>query len=130
MKLAVAYWIVLAFLPKRHRCQRPKWFYFKRSALGHPGQQLPCRQQQLVCPKVLITLNQPKRLILTLFSRPVFAFAKEFGSVGGQSASTLFSLGYTQDNAISFLGQGSGMTSVPSLWKSYFSNDIDAVSAI
>jgi hypothetical protein len=59
--------------------------------------------------------------------RPVFAFSKEFGSVGAQSVSTLFSLGLTQDNAISFLGEGSSLTSVPSLWKSYFSSGLDAV---
>ncbi|KAI1875575.1 uncharacterized protein JN550_001861 [Neoarthrinium moseri] len=59
---------------------------------------------------------------------PVFAFAKGFGSVGSSSVSTLYSLGLTQDNAISFLGEGSGMTTVPSLWKSYFSNGLDAMT--
>ncbi|KAK6074358.1 glutaminase A [Seiridium cupressi] len=61
-------------------------------------------------------------------SWPVFAFAKDFGSVGSESVSTLFSLGLTQDNAISFLGEGSSLTLEPSLWKSYFSNGLDAMS--
>ncbi|KAF3014023.1 hypothetical protein E8E14_010344 [Neopestalotiopsis sp. 37M] len=59
---------------------------------------------------------------------PVFGFAKDLGSVGSASVSTVFSLGLTQDNAISFLGEGSSLTSVPSLWKSYFANDLDAVT--
>ncbi|ORY68717.1 uncharacterized protein BCR38DRAFT_455604 [Pseudomassariella vexata] len=59
---------------------------------------------------------------------PVFAFCNGLGPVGSNAVSTVFSLGLTQDNAISFLGEGSGLTTVPSLWKSYFSNDIDAVT--
>ncbi|KAK6217602.1 hypothetical protein LQW54_003324 [Pestalotiopsis sp. IQ-011] len=58
---------------------------------------------------------------------PVFAFSKDLGSVSG-SVSTVYSLGLTQDNAISFLGEGSSLTSVPSLWKSYFSTDLDAMT--
>ena len=58
---------------------------------------------------------------------PVFGFTKKLGSVGSESVSTVFSIGLTQDNAISFLGKGSGLTTVPSLWKSYFSNGLDAV---
>jgi hypothetical protein len=53
---------------------------------------------------------------------PVFAFSKDLGSVGGDSVSTVFSIGLAQDNAISFSGEGDSMTSVPSLWKSYFSS--------
>ncbi|KAK8083629.1 hypothetical protein PG996_002410 [Apiospora saccharicola] len=59
---------------------------------------------------------------------PVFGFTKGLGAVGSESVSTLFSIGLTQDNAISFLGEGDGLTSVPSLWKSYFSSSLDAMT--
>ncbi|KAI0134147.1 glutaminase GtaA [Xylariales sp. AK1849] len=59
---------------------------------------------------------------------PVFGFSEGLGSVGADSVSTLFSLGLTQDNAITFLGEGDDLTTVPSLWKSYFSTDLDAVT--
>lgn len=65
-----------------------------------------------------------------LLTRPVFGFTKELGAVGSESVSTLFSIGLTQDNAISFLGEGDGLTSVPSLWKSYFSSSLDAVCLV
>ncbi|KAK6864004.1 hypothetical protein PG990_006557 [Apiospora arundinis] len=59
---------------------------------------------------------------------PVFGFTKKLGAVGSESVSTVFSIGLTQENAISFLGEGSGLTTVPSLWKSYFSNGLDAMT--
>lgn len=48
--------------------------------------------------------------------------------MGSEGASALFSIGITQDDAISFLGAGSDMTTVPSLWKSYFDSDLDAMT--
>lgn len=65
-----------------------------------------------------------------LLFRPVFGFTKKLGAVGGSSVSTVFSIGLTQDNAVNFLGQGSDLTKVPALWKSYFSNSLDAVSKL
>ncbi|KAI0861627.1 glutaminase GtaA [Xylaria cubensis] len=59
---------------------------------------------------------------------PVFGFAKNLGSISSNSVNTLFTIGLTQDNAIQLLGEGSGLTTYPSLWKSYFSSDIDAVT--
>ncbi|KAI0455038.1 glutaminase GtaA [Xylaria acuta] len=59
---------------------------------------------------------------------PVFGFAKNLGSVSSNSINTLFTIGLTQDNAIQLLGEGSGLTTYPSLWKSYFSSDLDAVT--
>lgn len=53
----------------------------------------------------------------------MFAFAKDFGSVGSSSVSNLFTLGYTQPNAILFLGSGSTPQDVPSLWNSYVAED-------
>ncbi|KAH6652732.1 glutaminase GtaA [Truncatella angustata] len=59
---------------------------------------------------------------------PVFAFSKDVGSVNANSISTLFTLGLTQDNAISFLGESTTVSLVPSLEKSYFSNGVDAMT--
>ncbi|KAJ5220115.1 hypothetical protein N7468_009319 [Penicillium chermesinum] len=60
-------------------------------------------------------------------SWPVFGFASDLGSVGSSSASTLFSIGLTQDEAVQFEGT-STYAPVPSLWKSYFSTDEDALT--
>lgn len=58
---------------------------------------------------------------------PVFAFAQELGSVGSSSKSALFQLSLHQKDAVQFLGEN-GVQVVPSLWTSYFSDDIAAVS--
>ncbi|KAK8210541.1 glutaminase GtaA [Phyllosticta capitalensis] len=57
---------------------------------------------------------------------PVFGFAKNLGSVGTTPASTLFSVGLCQQEAIQFLG-AQGTVSLPSLWTSYFPDDIAAL---
>ncbi|KAI1178624.1 glutaminase GtaA [Nemania sp. FL0916] len=59
---------------------------------------------------------------------PVFGFAQDLGSVSEKSVNILFTIGLTQDNAIQLLGEGSDLTTYPSLWKSYFSSDLDAVT--
>ena len=59
---------------------------------------------------------------------PVFGFAKDLGSIQG-SVSTLFTIGLTQEEAIQFDG-ASGIVPVPSLWTSYFSTELDAVSLL
>lgn len=62
-------------------------------------------------------------------SCPTFAFAVDLGSVDATGVSTLFTLGLAQESAIQFDG-ASGNVSVPSLWTSYFSSDLDAVSCL
>lgn len=57
---------------------------------------------------------------------PVFAFAVDLESVDSSSASTLFTLGLYQDDAIQYNGP-SGVQKVPSLWKSYFPTEQAAV---
>ncbi|KAL9111553.1 MAG: hypothetical protein Q9227_004041 [Pyrenula ochraceoflavens] len=56
---------------------------------------------------------------------PVFAFAKDLGNVTS-AVDTLFSISLHQDLAVQFEG-ASGNVSLPSLWKSYYSNDLDAI---
>jgi hypothetical protein len=57
---------------------------------------------------------------------PVFAFAHDLGSVGSSAVPTLIQLSLHQRDAIQFLGE-KGVQIVPSLWTSYFSDDIAAV---
>lgn len=57
---------------------------------------------------------------------PVFGFAIDLGSVGSKTASTLFSLGLAQQEAIQFDGEA-GVIPLPSLWTAYFSDDLAAV---
>ncbi|KAI9927911.1 hypothetical protein AWENTII_012429 [Aspergillus wentii] len=57
---------------------------------------------------------------------PVFGFAINLGSVGSSSASALFTIGLAQNDAIQYSGP-SGTNAVPSLWKSYYNNDLDAL---
>jgi Domain of unknown function (DUF5127) len=60
---------------------------------------------------------------------PVFGFAIDLGSVGSSAVNTLFSLGLCQNDAIQFDGKN-GVVSLPSLWTSYFSDDLAAVGSI
>ncbi|KAI1194718.1 glutaminase GtaA [Nemania serpens] len=59
---------------------------------------------------------------------PVFAFSKDLGSVSKGSVDSLFTIGHTQDDAVQLLGKGKDLTTYQSLWKSYFSSDLDAVT--
>jgi len=54
---------------------------------------------------------------------PVFGIARDLGSVRSSAVSTLFTIGYTQEKAIQFLGKGSAPQEVPSLWTSYLSEE-------
>ncbi|KAF2091372.1 glutaminase GtaA [Saccharata proteae CBS 121410] len=58
---------------------------------------------------------------------PVFGFAKDLGSLSSSSVSTLFTIGLCQEDAVQFDG-ASGVVPLKSLWTSYFSSDIDALS--
>lgn len=58
---------------------------------------------------------------------PVFGFANNFGNVGKGLVNTHYSLGLYQQEAITFDG-ASGVVSLPSLWASYFPNEVAAVS--
>ncbi|KAF2633090.1 glutaminase GtaA [Macroventuria anomochaeta] len=58
---------------------------------------------------------------------PVFGYGISLGSVGASPVSTLFSLGLCQDEAIQFLG-ADGLAILPSLWKSYFADDLAALT--
>jgi hypothetical protein len=58
---------------------------------------------------------------------PVFGYGVNLGAVKASTISTLFSLGLCQDEAIQFLG-ADGLTVLPSLWKSYFADDLEALA--
>ena len=58
---------------------------------------------------------------------PVFGYGIDLGAVKESAVSTLFSLGLCQDKAVQFLG-ADGLTVLPSLWKSYFADDLEALT--
>ena len=58
---------------------------------------------------------------------PVFAFAQDLASVGSTPVATTFQLSLHQTDAVQFLGE-KDVQVVPSLWTSYFSDDVAAVS--
>jgi hypothetical protein len=58
---------------------------------------------------------------------PVFGYGVNLGAVEASAVSTLFSLGLCQDEAVQFLG-ADGLTVLPSLWKSYFADDLEALT--
>ena len=57
---------------------------------------------------------------------PVFGYSVDLGSVTAP-ISTLYTLGLTQEEAVQFDGE-TGIVPVSSLWTSYFSSELDAVS--
>ena len=59
-----------------------------------------------------------QKIILTL-TRPVFGFSRDLGVVSGDWVRTLFTIGYTQQDAIIFQGKGNSPRSVPSYWAQY-----------
>ncbi|PHH67709.1 hypothetical protein CDD80_590 [Ophiocordyceps camponoti-rufipedis] len=54
---------------------------------------------------------------------PVFAFARDLKDVTGSWKDTLFTIGYTQDDAINFQGKEAQPRAVPSLWRSFHRED-------
>lgn len=58
---------------------------------------------------------------------PVFAFAVDLGSVSSETVGRLFTIGLDQQDAIQYSG-ATGTRAVPSLWTSYFSDGLAAVS--
>lgn len=57
---------------------------------------------------------------------PVFGFCNDFGSIK-DSVSVLYTLGLTQEIAVQFDGKN-GLKPLNSLWTSYFSDELEAVS--
>lgn len=58
---------------------------------------------------------------------PVFGYAVHVGTVGKNGVETLFTLGLAQAEAIQFAGANKAVAAVPSLWTSFYQNDLTAV---
>lgn len=59
---------------------------------------------------------------------PVFAFALDLGTVGSTAESALFTIALAQNESIQFESGTNEVQSLPPLWTSYFSNELDLVS--
>lgn len=53
----------------------------------------------------------------------MFALSRDLGSVGTSWKSTVFTIGYTQEEAILFRGKEDQARRVPSLWKEWFNEE-------
>jgi hypothetical protein len=60
---------------------------------------------------------------------PVFGFAHDLGFIQS-TASVLFSIGLAQSEAVQYTGNSDTLAPVPSLWTSYFSSALEAVSLL
>ncbi|KAL5334087.1 glutaminase GtaA [Aspergillus crustosus] len=58
---------------------------------------------------------------------PVFGFSHDLGSVDS-STGVLFSIGLAQSEAIQYTGNSTTLSSIPSLWTSYFHNALEALN--
>ena len=105
------------------------WYYstLSTTTLTHRtgGTDVATRQQFATNGSLDNTVDTNFRAIRDAY--PVFAFAQDLGSVGSTSVSTLFQLSLHQTDAVQFLGE-KDVQVVPSLWTSYFSDDVTAVS--
>ena len=103
------------------------WYYSTANVdtLSHQsGADVDVRGQFINNGLLLNTADTDFRAINDRF--PVFAFAKDLGNVT-TAVDTLFSISLHQELAVQFEG-AQGNVSLPSLWTSYWSNDLDAVS--
>lgn len=58
---------------------------------------------------------------------PVFGFAVDMGTVSTETVSRVWTLSLNQNDAVQFEGT-TGNASIPGLWRSYFTSDLDAVA--
>lgn len=118
----------LAFSEVDQQTEYGNWYYLtaNTNALSHQsGADVDVRGQFVSNGTLANTADTDYRAIDDDY--PVFGFAIELGSVGSQSVSSLFGISLAQENAIQFEGSN-GNETVPSLWTSYFANDLDAIS--
>jgi hypothetical protein len=118
----------LPFAEINQQTEYGNWYYTTEStaSLTHrSGADTVTRQQFAARGLLDNTVDTNYRSIFDAW--PVFAFARDLGSVGSSPTSAFFQLSLHQEDAVQFLGEH-GVQAVPSLWTSYFSDDIAAVS--
>lgn len=118
----------LAFSEVDQQAEWGNWYYATDAAKGmtfQSGQDTVVRGQ--FASNGVLTDSQDNNYRAISDDYPVFGFTANLGSVGSHPVSTLFTIGLCQDEAIQFNGT-SGYNPVPSLWTSYFDNDLDALS--
>ncbi|WPG98981.1 Hypothetical protein R9X50_00178300 [Acrodontium crateriforme] len=59
---------------------------------------------------------------------PVFGFAKDLGTIYWRPVQTVFTISLAQKNAIQFTNSPGNAEKLPSLWTSYFSDELDALA--
>jgi hypothetical protein len=117
----------LPFAEINQQTEYGNWYYAveNKSSLTHrSGADTVTRQQFAASGSLDGATDKNYRSINNAW--PVFAFAHDLGSIGSSAVSTLIQLSLHQKDAVQFLGE-KGVQVVPSLWTSYFSDDIAAV---
>lgn len=59
---------------------------------------------------------------------PVFAFAKDLGSVGSESVETMFTINLLQRNSVQF-NPGGGMKPIQAFWTNAYGDEVSAITA-
>lgn len=121
----------LPFAEVNQQTEYGYWYYstLSTNTLTHRtgGSDATTRQQFATNGSLDNTVDTNYRAIRNAY--PVFAFAQDLGSVGSTSVYTMFQLSLHQTDAVQFLGE-KDVQVVPSLWTSYFSDEVAAVSSL
>ncbi|KAJ5820355.1 hypothetical protein N7474_005946 [Penicillium riverlandense] len=118
----------LEFSEVNQQAEWGNWYYATDAAKGvtfQSGQDTVVRGQ--FASNGVLTNSQNTNYRAINDDWPVFGFTANLGAVGSNPVNTLFTIGLCQDNAVQFNGS-SGYNPVPSLWTSYFSSELDALS--
>ena len=119
----------LPFAEVNQQTEYGNWYYstLSTTTLTHRtgGSDATTRQQFATNGSLDNSVDKNYRAIRDAY--PVFAFAQDLGPVGSTSVYTMFQLSLHQTDAVQFLGE-KDVQAVPSLWTSYFSDDVAAVS--
>lgn len=106
------------------------WFYATRNVTGltfsNGAADTTARGAFIANGTLNNALNTNYRAINSAY--PVFAFSIDYGSIGSVPHESTFTLLHAQELAIQFESGTNMSTQVPSLWTSYFSNELDLVS--
>lgn len=104
------------------------WYYATTNTTGLTHQQAAdqvVREQFLSTGFLTNTVDTAYRAINDRY--PVFGFAVDYGTVNATPVDRVWTLSLNQNDAVQFEG-ATGNVSIPGLWRSYFTDDLDAVA--
>ena len=117
----------LEFTDENDHAEWGEWYYGVKGSDGltfQSGSDRDVRAQYLNNGNLANTKDSAFRAINDNF--PVFGLSIDYGSVSNGNSSSTFAIGLAQDQAVQFHGND-GYLPYPSLWKSYYSDGVDAL---